>query len=85
MSRSQSKAAKHSPCIFEYVYLARPDSVIVKVSIQNRQRMGTYLGEKILGHPEHEIDVVIPIPENSTTSAGSKETWFTLQRGFCEE
>ena len=72
MSRSKSqKAAKHSPCIFEYVYLARPDSVIDKVSVHKaRQRMGTYLGEKILGqYPEHEIDVVIPIPESSTTSA----------------
>ena len=87
MSRSKSqKAAKHSPCIFEYVYLARPDSVIDKVSVHKaRQRMGTYLGEKILGlYPEHEIDVVIPIPESSTTSANevAKKLDLPYREGF---
>ena len=87
MSRSTSqKAAKHSPCIFEYVYLARPDSVIDKVSVHKaRQRMGTYLGEKILGlYPEHEIDVVIPIPESSTTSANevAKKLGLPYREGF---
>ena len=87
MSRSKSqKAAKHSPCIFEYVYLARPDSVIDKVSVHKaRQRMGIYLGEKILGlYPEHEIDVVIPIPESSTTSANevAKKLGLPYREGF---
>ncbi len=87
MSRSKSqKAAKHSPCIFEYVYLARPDSVIDKVSVHKaRQRMGTYLGEKILGlYPDHEIDVVIPIPESSTTSANevAKKLGLPYREGF---
>ena len=87
MSRSNSqKAAKHSPCIFEYVYLARPESVIDKVSVHKaRQRMGTYLGEKILGlYPEHEIDVVIPIPESSTTSANevAKKLGLPYREGF---
>ena len=87
MSKSKSqKAAKHSPCIFEYVYLARPDSVIDKVSVHKaRQRMGTYLGEKILGlYPEHEIDVVIPIPESSTTSANevAKKLGLPYREGF---
>ena len=87
MSRSKSqKAAEHSPCIFEYVYLARPDSVIDKVSVHKaRQRMGTYLGEKILGlYPEHEIDVVIPIPESSTTSANevAKKIGLPYREGF---
>ena len=87
MSRSKSqKAAKHSPCIFEYVYLARPDSVIDKVSVHKaRQRMGTYLGEKILGlYPEHEIDVVIPIPESSSTSANevAKKLGLPYREGF---
>ena len=87
LSRSKSqKAAKHSPCIFEYVYLARPDSVIDKVSVHKaRQRMGTYLGEKILGlYPEHEIDVVIPIPESSTTSANevAKKLGLPYREGF---
>ena len=87
MSKSKTqKAAKHSPCIFEYVYLARPDSVIDKVSVHKaRQRMGTYLGEKILGlYPEHEIDVVIPIPESSTTSANevAKKLGLPYREGF---
>ena len=87
MSRSKSqKAIKHSPCIFEYVYLARPDSVIDKVSVHKaRQRMGTYLGEKILSqYPKHEIDVVIPIPESSTTSANevAKKMGLPYREGF---
>ena len=87
MSRCKSqKATKHSPCIFEYVYLARPDSVIDKVSVHKaRQRMGTYLGEKILGlYPEHEIDEVIPIPESSTTSANevAKKLGLPYREGF---
>jgi len=87
ISRSKSqKAVKHSPCIFEYVYLARPDSVIDKVSVHKaRQRMGAYLGDKILSqYPEHEIDVVIPIPESSTTSANevAKKMGLPYREGF---
>ena len=87
MSRSNyQQSVKHSPCIFEYVYLARPDSVIDKVSVHKaRQRMGTYLGEKILSlYPEHEIDVVIPIPESSTTSANevAKKLGLPYREGF---
>ena len=87
MSRSScQESVKHSPCIFEYVYLARPDSVIDKVSVHKaRQRMGTYLGEKILSlYPEHEIDVVIPIPESSTTSANevAKKLDLPYREGF---
>jgi len=87
MSRSScQESAKHSPCIFEYVYLARPDSVIDKVSVHKaRQRMGTYLGEKILSlYPKHEIDVVIPIPESSTTSANevAKKLDLPYREGF---
>ena len=60
-----------SPCIFEYVYLARPDAVIDKISVmKSRLRMGQYLGKKILSqYPNHGIDAVIPIPESSTTTA----------------
>ena len=61
----------YSPCIFEHVYLARPDSVIDGVSVYKaRLKMGEKLASKILRlHPDHDIDVVIPIPETSCTAA----------------
>ncbi|AOU97494.1 amidophosphoribosyltransferase [Acidihalobacter yilgarnensis] len=61
----------YSPCIFEYVYFARPDSIIDDVFVHKaRMRMGDYLGQKIQREwPDHDIDVVIPIPETSRTSA----------------
>ena len=60
-----------SPCIFEFVYLARPDSIIDNVSVYKaRLRMGEKLANKILRvRPDHDIDVVIPIPDTSRTSA----------------
>ncbi len=63
--------AEHTPCIFEYVYLARPDSIISNVSVYKaRLNMGLKLGEKILKEwPDHDIDVVMPIPDTSRTSA----------------
>lgn len=59
------------PCAFEYVYLARPDSVIDGVSVyEARLKMGKKLGEKILDiDPNHDIDVVMPIPESGRTAA----------------
>ena len=60
-----------TPCIFEYVYLARPDATIDKISVhKSRLRMGEFLAKKIMQErPNHDIDVVIPIPDSSTTSA----------------
>ena len=60
-----------NPCIFEFVYLARPDSVIDGTSVyETRLNMGGALAEKIRGMPEaQDIDVVIPIPDSSRPSA----------------
>jgi amidophosphoribosyltransferase len=60
-----------SPCIFEYVYFARPDSIIDGVLVyKSRLRMGQTLVKKILREfPDHDIDVVIPIPDTSRSTA----------------
>src|SRR5882757_8612196 len=70
---SQQCAPRSSlnPCIFEYVYLARPDSVIDGASVyESRLKMGGELARKIRTIREaHDIDVVIPIPDSSRPSA----------------
>ncbi|MCL1139250.1 amidophosphoribosyltransferase [Shewanella pneumatophori] len=66
-TRQCAHSPSYAPCIFEFVYFARPDSTIDNISVySSRVNMGTMLGEKINKEWEdHDIDVVIPIPETS--------------------
>jgi amidophosphoribosyltransferase len=70
-SRQCAANPQHNPCIFEFVYLARPDSVIDGISVyETRMHMGASLAEKIKReYRDLDIDVVIPIPDSSRPSA----------------
>jgi amidophosphoribosyltransferase len=67
-----ARKQKYTPCIFEHVYFARPDSVIDGISVHKaRMRMGKRLAKKLLREwgEDHDIDVIIPIPDTSRTAA----------------
>ena len=70
-SQQCSENPRKIPCIFEYVYFSRPDSNMDDISVyKSRMRMGSKLAENIQrANPEHDIDVVIPIPDSSSTAA----------------
>ncbi|HAO02300.1 MAG TPA: amidophosphoribosyltransferase, partial [Halomonas sp.] len=73
-------------CIFEHVYLARPDSILDGAYVYGtRMQMGRKLGDRILSEwPDHDIDVVIPIPDTSRTSAleMAQHLGVTYREGF---
>jgi len=68
-----SETPRLTPCIFEHVYFARPDSLMDSISVyKTRMRQGAALAKKILrDRPEHDIDVVIPIPDTSRVAGQS--------------
>ncbi|MDP6333228.1 MAG: amidophosphoribosyltransferase [Candidatus Poseidoniaceae archaeon] len=70
-TRKCSEEKVHSPCIFEYVYFARPDSVIDGISVYNaRLNQGKRLAERILEQwPDHDIDAIIPVPDSGRIAA----------------
>lgn len=73
LHRKQCVEKDWAPCIFEFVYLARPDSVIDKISVyKTRLRMGTALAKQIreaIDRDKLEIDVVMPVPDTARSSA----------------
>jgi amidophosphoribosyltransferase len=75
-----------TPCIFEHVYFARPDSMMDGVSVyKTRMRQGERLARKILRErPDHEIDVIIPIPDTSRVAGQSlaHELGVKFREGF---
>jgi amidophosphoribosyltransferase len=85
-SRQCADAPRLAPCIFEYVYLARPDSLIDGVSVyETRLRMGEHLAAKIRReHADLRIDVVIPVPDTSRPCALQLATSLgvTYREGF---
>ncbi len=61
---------EHTPCIFEYVYFARPDSLIDDISVhRTRMRLGQRLGKRLKAMKKLVVDCVVPIPESARTSA----------------
>ncbi|MBM4013664.1 MAG: amidophosphoribosyltransferase [Planctomycetes bacterium] len=69
VTRRQVRADPHHPCLFEWVYFARPDSFLDKVSVyKSRLRMGEHLAEK-WKRSGIEVDVVMPVPESARDAA----------------
>eukprot|EP01033_Poteriospumella_lacustris_P015307 gene15307-10945_t len=72
LNRQILSSPKFAPCLFEYVYFSRPDSVMDGIKVyEARIGMGEKLAKRIIDvlGPDHDIDVVMPIPETSRTAA----------------
>ena len=84
--RQCAENPRHAPCIFEHVYMARPDSIMDGISVYKaRLRMGERLARKLLREwPDHDIDVIIPIPDTSRAEAleMAKELDVKYREGF---
>lgn len=84
--RQCAEKAELNPCIFEYVYLARPDSVLDGISVYDaRLRLGENLGKEIKKQiPLEDIDVVMPIPDSSRPAAAqlAKSLGLEYREGF---
>ena len=70
-SKICSEPKLHAPCIFEHVYFSRPDSIMDGISVyKSRLRMGEKLAGQIMEEwPDHDIEVVVPIPDTARTAA----------------
>jgi amidophosphoribosyltransferase len=85
-SKRCHKKIQHTPCVFEHVYFARPDSVIDGISVhQARLKLGESLARRILENlPDHKIDAVIPVPDSGRIAALglSSELGVPYREGF---
>lgn len=86
LHRKQCMPGSRNPCAFEFVYLARPDSIIDGVPVHwARMNMGTRLAKHLLDiWPDHDIDVIIPVPDTarSAAQAMAMEMNVPMREGF---